>query len=104
MLTGDIVGRLDLLIRDKVKEMEGAIIEIAIASDHVHLFVSIPPHWAPIQVMHRVKGYTSRMLRQEFPWLKSRLPCLWTRSYYVGTAGNVSSETIKRYIEAQEGK
>lgn len=54
--------------------------------------------------MHRIKGYTSYALRQEFPWLKSRRPSLWTRSYYVGTAGEVAADTIQRYIEAQKGR
>jgi putative transposase len=54
--------------------------------------------------MHRIKGYTAHELRREFPHLNSRLPSLWTRSYYVGTAGNVSSETIKRYIDEQKGR
>ncbi len=104
MLVPDIANRLNDLIEIKVSEMDGNIIELVIALDHVHLFVSIPPHWAPIQIMHRVKGYTSRKLRQEFPQLKRRLPCLWTRSYYVGTAGNVSAQTIQKYIESQKGQ
>ena len=53
--------------------------------------------------MYRLKGFTAHELRKEFPWLKSRLPSLWTRSYYVGTAGNVSAATIQKYIEAQKG-
>jgi putative transposase len=53
--------------------------------------------------MHRVKGASSHRLRQEFPPLRSRLPSLWTRSYYVGTAGHVSAATIQRYIDAQKG-
>ena len=69
--------------------------------DHIHLFISCPPTWAPQQVVRRIKGHTSRALRQEFPYLK-RLPSLWTRSYFVTSAGNVSSETIARYIEEQD--
>jgi len=52
--------------------------------------------------MYRLKGFTAHELRKEFPELKSRLPNMWTRSYYVGTAGTVSAETIQRYIEAQK--
>jgi putative transposase len=52
-------------------------------------------------LMAKIKGYTSRRLRQEFPHLR-RLRSLWTRSYFVSTAGNVSSETVKRYIEEQK--
>ena len=103
VLTGKISDRLVELIPQKVKELRGEILELIVRPDHVHLFVSFPPDLAPKQIMHRLKGYTSHQLREEFPQLKSRLPSLWTRSYYVGTAGNVSSETIRKYIEAQGG-
>jgi len=102
-LTGEVSDRLIELILQKVKELKGEIIELIVRLDHVHLFATFPPELAPKQIMHRIKGYTSHQLRKEFPQLKSRLPSLWTRSYYVGTAGNVSSETIRKYIEAQEG-
>ena len=103
VLTGAISDRLVELIPQKVKELKGEVLELIVRPDHVHLFVSSPPELAPKQIMHRIKGFTSHQLRKEFPALKSRLPSLWTRSYYIGTAGNVSSETIRKYIEAQEG-
>ena len=103
VLTGDISDRLVQLIPQKVTELEGEVIELVVRPDHVHLFASFPPTLAPRQIMHRIKGSTSHQLRTEFPFLKSRLPSLWTHSYYVGTAGEVSSETIRKYIEAQEG-
>lgn len=68
--------------------------------DHLHLFVSATPQWAPSQIVARFKGKSARLLRQEFPYLR-RMPSLWTRSYFCSTAGNVSAETIRRYIEAQ---
>ena len=77
---------------------------MTIQPDHIHFFGSFPPTLAPHQVMHRVKGYTAFVLRDEFPWLKSRLPSLWTRSDYVGTAGHVSAETSQRYINEQKGR
>ena len=101
VLTGEISDRLVELIPQKVKELRGEILELIVRPDHVHLSVSFPPDLAPKQIMHRLKGYTSHQLREEFPQLKSRLPSLWTRSYYAGTAGNVSSETIRKYIESQ---
>jgi len=103
VLTGDISDRLVQLIPEKVAELGGEVIELDVRPDHVHLFVSMPPTLAPNQIMHRIKGSTSHQLRTEFPQLKSRLPSLWTHSYYIGTAGNVSSETIRKYIESQEG-
>ena len=103
VLTGDVSNRLVEIIPEKVKQLQGEVLNLTVRPDHVHLFVSFPPDLAPKQIIHRIKGFTSHQLRKEFPKLKSRLPSLWTRSYYVGTAGNVSSETIRKYIESQEG-
>jgi len=104
VLTGPVADRLVALIPEIVRELDGEIFELVVRTDHVHLFVSFPPTIAPYQIIHRIKGATSHALREEFPELKSRLPSLWTRSYYVGTAGTVSSETIRKYIESQEGQ
>ena len=103
VLVGKVGDRLVELIDQIAKELEGEVIELVVRPDHVHLFATFPPTIAPYQIMHRIKGATSHYLREEFPYLKSRLPNLWTRSYYVGTAGHVSSETIRKYIEAQSG-
>jgi len=104
VLVGAIAPRLRELIHEKVAELGGSVLALEIQPDHVHLFVEMPPKWAPSQIAYRIKGYTSHVLRREFPRLKSRLPSLWSRSYYVGTAGEVSAETIRRYIEAQKGR
>ena len=104
VLVQPIAERLEQLIRAKVTELGGETVALEIQPDHVHLFARFPPTLAVPQIMHRIKGYTAYELRREFPWLKSRLPSLWTRSYYVGTAGEVSAETIRRYIEAQKGR
>jgi putative transposase len=56
------------------------------------------------EIVNRLKGYTSRVLRAEFPSLRSRLPTLWTRSYFVGSVGHVSAATVERYIAEQRGK
>lgn len=93
VLVGDIPERLTVLLHEKAQEMGGEIIDLAIQLDHGHLFGIFPPTLAPHQIMH---GYTAFMLRNEFPHLKSRLPNMWTRSYDVGTAGNVSAQTIRR--------
>jgi putative transposase len=101
VLVNGIPERLEELIRQKTKELSGEVIELVIQPDHVHLFCSFPPTIAPYQIMHRIKGYTAHVLRREFPHLNSRLPNLWTRSYYVGTAGSVSANVIERFIEEQ---
>ena len=101
VLVDGIPERLEELIYQKAKELDGEVIELVVQPDHVHLFGSFPPTIAPYQIMHRIKGYTAHVLRREFPHLNSRLPNLWTRSYYVGTAGSVSATVIERYIEEQ---
>jgi putative transposase len=74
--------------------------------DHVHCFVSAPPKDAPAKIVGLLKGYSSRIVRQKFPQLAKRTgkDQLWTSAYYVGTAGAVSSEVIKRYIMECQGK
>ena len=87
-----------------VADEEGwEILALETKPDHVHLFVSVQPYWSPHRVLRQIKGRTSRVLRREFPELL-KLPSLWTRSYLVSTAGHVSSETIRKYIEEQSRK
>lgn len=104
VLVDGIPNRLLELLQEKTDELGGEILNVTVQPDHVHLFCSFPPTFAPHQIMHRLKGYSARMLRKEFPHLQSQLPNMWTRSYYVGTAGNISSKTIQRYIDEQEGR
>lgn len=103
VLTGLIAERLKELLHIKAKELDIEIISLEIQPDHVHLFVNALPVLSPAQIIFRLKGYTARVLRKEFPILM-KLPSMWTTSYFVSTAGNVSNETIKRYIEAQSKK
>lgn len=102
VLIGTIPERLTELLQEKTTELEGEILNLTIQPDHVHFFCSFPPTIAPHQIMHRLKGYSAFMLRKEFPHLKSQLPNMWTRSYFVGTAGTVTAETIQRYIDEQK--
>jgi putative transposase len=77
---------------------------LEVMPDHVHLFLEHDPRWSVAEIVNRMKGVTSRTLRDEFPALRSRLPTLWSRSYYAGTVGHVSEKTVRAYIEAQKGK
>lgn len=70
--------------------------------DHIHLFVKGNPTIPIHLIVKNLKGKSSRMLRQEFPSLNTKLPCLWTRSYYCETIGCINEETIKKYIENQK--
>lgn len=100
ILGGSIANRLEALIKELLPELDCQLIELAIQPDHVHLFLSADPMWSPTQLIARIKGKTSRIMRSEFPVLK-RMPSLWTRSYFVSTAGNIASETITKYIQEQ---
>ena len=100
VLVKDVKKRLTELIYEKGSELDCKVVSLAIEPNHVHLFLNCLPDLAPKQIMHRIKGYSSYVLRKEFPHLK-RMPSMWTRSYFVSTAGNVSSSTIQKYIEAQ---
>jgi putative transposase len=78
---------------------------LEIMPDHVHLLLRMPnAALAPAQIAFRLKGTSSHLLRQEFPSLRSRLPTLWSRSYYVGSVGAVSKAVIERHIAAQKGR
>jgi putative transposase len=104
VLTGDIGVRLSELLHDKAAELEMTIHALEIMPDHVHLFIEFDPRRGVAEIVNRFKGYTSRILRQEFSSLRSRLPTLWSRSYYAGTVGYVSEAAIKKYIADQKGK
>jgi putative transposase len=82
------------------------LIALETDEDHIHVFVSAPPRFSPALIANLLKGYSSRSLREQFPQLKKLCgkEHLWTSSYYVGTAGNVSAEIIKRYIMECQGK
>ena len=102
VLTDAVAERLKELLYKKAAELHCTVKALEVLPDHLHLFVDCPPTLAPQQLANQFKGYTSRVLRDEFPHLRSRLPSLWSRSYYVGSAGHVSTETIQNYIEQQK--
>ena len=102
----DISGveeRFKALVAEKCEELDIEILAMECHKDHAHLFLSCTPKQSPTSVMAQIKGYTSRAIRREFPKL-SKMPNLWTRSYFVSTAGDVSSETIRRYVETQKSR
>ena len=103
VLTGEIADTLDQLLHEKANELGVEILSLAIRPDHVHCFITGVPTMAVNQLVRHLKGFTARELREQFPSLKTRLPCLWSRSYYVGRIGAVSDATVRRYIEAQKG-
>ena len=100
LLVGKIKMRLEEIIRDVALENGWEIISREVMPNHVHLFVRADTRTPPEIVAKRFKGRSSRYLRNEFPELL-KMPTLWTRSYFLSTAGNVSASVIKKYIEQQ---
>jgi putative transposase len=100
ILVGPIRDRLVQIIWETAPDLECDVLALEVMPDHVHVFLSATPQWAPNQLVGRIKGKSARLLRHEFPELQ-RMPSVWTRSSFVSTAGNVSSETIAKYIAEQ---
>ena len=103
VFVNDIAGRLQEIIFELVKEHGWKLIGLEVMPDHVHFFINAPTHESPAEIARWVKGRASHCLRKEFPSLK-KLPSLWTPTYFVATTGQVSTEIVKKYIEAQRGK
>ena len=102
VLVGDVEARLRQLLMKKAEEINISIENLKIMPDHVHLFVKASPTASPHWIVQQLKGYTSHELREQFKSLRTRLPTLWTRSYYVESCGHISEDTVTRYIEEQK--
>lgn len=100
VLVGKIAERLQEIICEICHENRWRIIAMEIMPDHVHLFINAKPTDDPATAIRKIKGRASHHLRKEFPELL-KLPTLWTPSYFVSTAGNICTETVKRYIAQQ---
>ena len=101
VITGDVDDRLKQLVADVCVERGCNIIELETMPDHVHLLVECDPQYGIHRLVKQIKGRSSRVLRQEFPHLKSRLPTLWTNSYIVATVGAATLEVVKQYVANQ---
>lgn len=104
VLSDNIIKRMKELIIEKQNIYQYSIIELEIMPDHIHLLIDINPKIGIYNVINKIKGYTSRILREEFSELKTKLPSLWTHSKFISTVGAASLETVKKYIEDQKGK
>lgn len=106
VLVGLVEARLKELLAQIAAQYGFEILAVEVMPDHVHLFVSAPPKYAPAEIVRLFKGITSRRLKKEFEGLRRQYwgkhATLWAEGYYVGTAGHVSAETIKRYIEESQ--
>lgn len=95
--------RLKVILADLCAETGSDLLALEILPDHVHLLVQVDPQFGIHRFVKLAKGRSSRLLRAEFPWLKSRLPTLWTNSYFVSTVGGAPLSVIKQYVENQKG-
>jgi putative transposase len=102
VLVDGVDVRLKSILRDVVDETRSELLNIEIMPDHVHLLVEVDPQFGIHKLVKLAKGRSSRLLRQEFPRLRSRLPTLWTNSYFVSTVGGSPLSVVKRYIEDQK--
>lgn len=96
--------RLKEIIQDVATEYKSEIFELEVMPDHVHLLVEVDPQFGIHRLIKLMKGRSSKLIREEFKWIKSRLPTLWTNSYFVSTIGGAPLEVVKQYIEQQKHK
>ena len=102
VLVGGVETRLKELLPELAEESGCTIDAMEVMPDHIHIFLKGAPTIPIHLIVKNLKGKSSRILRAEFPHLRKRLPCLWTRSYYCETIGRINEDTIKKYIENQK--
>jgi|SRR5450755_460754 putative transposase len=102
VLVEDMAERLKQIISEACQEHQAELVRLEIMPDHVHLVVECDPQFGIHRLVRLIKGRSSRVLRQEFPSLKTRMPTLWTNSYFVSTVGGAPLSVIKQYIENQK--
>lgn len=102
MLIDGVDKRLKEIVKQLADELQVDVLEMEGMADHVHLLVEVDPQFGIHKFVKRAKGRSSRLLRQEFDWLTSRLPGLWTNSYFVATVGGAPWAVMKQYIENQK--
>jgi putative transposase len=102
VLVDGVDTRLQEIIQQVCTECAAEIFTLEVMPDHVHLLVEVDPQYGIHRLVRSLKGRSSRLLRQEFPHLRSRLPTLWTNSYLVSTVGGAPLEILKQYIEQQK--
>lgn len=102
VLTNGVDVRLKELLLLYATNLSADILEIEIMPDHVHILMEVDPQFGIHKAVKSLKSYTSKVLRKEFPFLKTKIPTLWTNSYLVSTEGDAPLEAIKQYIENQK--
>lgn len=103
VLTSAIQARLKELVLEQQDAYGYKIRAVEVMPDPLHLLMSVPPNVAVTSVIGKIKGYTAKHIREEFPEMKTRLPTLWTRSKFVASTGGVTLDVLKAYVENQKG-
>ena len=104
VLVPPIDARLKEQVIEKQEEYSYRVIEMEIMPDHVHLLLDADPRTGIDTVVRKIKGSTAYTIRKEYPWMKSRLPSMWTRSRFIASVGSVSLDVVKQYIAGQKGQ
>jgi len=94
--------RLRIILSGVCQERQADILALEIMPEHVHMLVEVNPQYGIHKLVKQLKGRSSRYLRQEYKWMRTRLPTLWTNSYFLSTVGGAPLSSIKKYVEAQE--
>ncbi len=102
VLADGVETRLREILNEEADNLDVEIKALEIMPDYVHIFIECDPRIALHKVIKQFKGVSSRKLRNEYPWLKSRIPSLWTRNYFSCTVGHINESTIIQYIEDQK--
>jgi putative transposase len=106
-MTDEVKQFMDDQIRTIADSKEWTVIELEVMPEHVHLFLSAPPFVAPTDIVKVMKGVTAKRVFEKFPQLRRRKYWgnhMWSPSYYIGTHGQVSAETIQKYIEGTSNR
>ncbi len=102
VLVGDVETRFKELVREFCVEQRIDLLEMEVMPDHVHLLLEVDPQYGIHKAVKTIKGTTSRILRSEFHHLTTKIPTLWTNSYFVSTVGGAPLSIVKQYIESQK--
>lgn len=104
LLTGDVEARLKEIVSEVASELKCEIGQMETDEDHIHLLISCDPQFGIHKIVKRMKGRTSRILRQEFDICRTRVPSLWTNSYFCASVGGAPISVLKQYIADQQHK
>lgn len=102
VLVGAVEARLKEIVKAVCTELDCELIEVECDRDHIHLLVEVDPQFGIHKLIKRIKGRSSRLLRQEFEHLRTKLPTLWTNSYFVSTVGGAPLDAVKQYVQNQK--